>query len=212
LKQENSLLYNQIDSLQKQLALLVEDKIQLEHRNSFLSNQLKHTKQGLIGLIDNIYWEDPSDFTTNYTKDVNGLYTNVNLSFAAAAAAAAISEETTNQDNKLNTLSQAIAELESAQSQEKIEVSNITNQESIINSNKEQDSENLDLFNENELIDLEANDSNELLEVKHNTENSIEIKTNNDVKTDEVPHYKMHYGMIRSSEEESSAKVQNSTT
>ena len=125
LKQENSMLYNQIDNLQQQLTLLVEDKLQLEQRNAFLSNQLKHAKQHLLGIIDNVYWEDPADFSV-CSKEGSALYpVNSNLSFAAAAAAAAIGIDDINmsaailEENNIadSTLSRAVSNLENVQQQ-----------------------------------------------------------------------------------------------
>ena len=125
LKQEKFILYNQIDNLQQQLTLLVEDKLQLEKKNNFLTNQLKQLRQSLSGIIDNVYWEDPSDFALNH-KNTNVLQpANSNLSFAAAAAAAAIGIDDMNmsaaileQNSTENSiLSKAVSELENIQQQ-----------------------------------------------------------------------------------------------
>ena len=173
LKQENSLLYNQIDNLQQQLTLLIEDKLQLEHKNNFLANQLKNIKQSLLVILDNIQWEDPSNFSCNHSKDTNGLYAaNSSLSFAAAAAAAAITTEENlavqPPKENISVLSQAVSEFESIQ--EKI-LFDILNSEQI--------NEETDINLENKLITQENPSINAEDNKKENNE-------------------KIHYGMIRS--------------
>ena len=123
LKQENSVLYNQIDNLQQQLTLLIEDKLELEQKNNFLANQLKQAKQNLLSVIDSINWEDPSDFSISH-KDAVLYPANSKLSSVAAAAAAAIGIDDVNmaidilsENNTDSELSKAVFELENAQNQ-----------------------------------------------------------------------------------------------